>query len=232
MELSEFFRLVAAELCIADRATYEIAYLEDSKTNKLVGFILFYINEQQIRKKHGQLFQIVPPAVANERNVSESITLPHEDLIIFSLPSALQKTMRLVRENLSMLSHSQMSSVFMEANKAGIPYDYKVHENSRQIALLKTCKLIGWTARGMLNERILSSYLIYLQLNFQKFKIQLREILLTALNDGLNRAGKKIGFQAKIEISGLPTIEEVDEAIWKLSSGKKPFTEILDQFRY
>jgi hypothetical protein len=68
-------------------------------------------------------------------------------------------------------------------------------------------------------------------LKFEKFKIELRQTLLAALNEVLGRIGARIGFSAEIQIHGLPSIQDVDIAIEKLRSGTMPFTEVMDPFR-
>jgi len=52
--------------------------------------------------------------------------------------------------------------------------------------------------------------------------------MLAVLNEGLRKAGQKIGFSTQIEVTGLPTIIEVEDAIEKLNSSRKPFTELMD----
>jgi hypothetical protein len=54
--------------------------------------------------------------------------------------------------------------------------------------------------------------------------------MLSTLNDGLKRAGQQIGFAAQISISGLPTLQDVDDAGRKLDSGAAPFTEVMAPF--
>src|SRR5665213_241022 len=227
--LCEFFRLTASGLCAFDRSTHEIAYIADAETQKITGFRLFFINEQQIVKRFRQLYQFVPPEIVKEENVSRMIPLPKEDLIIFTPPAEFQKILRNMREDLSTLS--DFGSMFeMVRGDKKYQYDFKTHQNSKELALLKVCRPIGWIARGTFNEKILSFYLVYLQLLFEKFKIRLREEMLVALNDGLRRAGQKIGFSVQLRVTGLPTMIDVEDAMEKLNSGRKPFVELMDPF--
>jgi len=228
--LYELFRLVAADLCAAEHAIFEIVYLEEPDTEKVVGFELAFISEAQVVEKKGQLYQFVPPELARERNVPELIPLAREDLIVFKAPAGFEKALRDVRLSLSQLDKLQYPALMLEATERNVPYDFKVHERSMHLALLEAVKPIGWNARGSFNDCVLSYYWIHLSLTFEKFKIQLREAMLTTLNSGLQHIGAKIGFNAQIRIDGLPTLADVDAANQNLDSGAMPFTEVMKPF--
>ena len=66
---------------------------------------------------------------------------------------------------------------------------------------------------------------------FEKFKIEVRDSLLSTLNEGLDRAGERLRMHGQIEVEGLPTLDEVEQAQLDLKSGKRSPKEILDQFR-
>jgi hypothetical protein len=228
--LSEFCRPLASELCATDRALYEIVYLEDSASQKLVGFELFFIPQQQTVERRDEILQVIPSDVAQQRGVSELIPLPCEDLVAFKLPCSFRKAIQHLRENLSQLGGFEFAGLVMEAQRGKVPYEFKTHQRSMNLALAEACRDIGWTARGAFNGEVLSYYWIQKLLVFEKFQIALRESILEALNDGLSRIGRKIGFQATLTISGLPTNQEVDEAMQNLRSGSTAFTDIMDPF--
>lgn len=226
----EVFETVSANLCLADRFTYEIAYLEERETQSPVGFELVWINQNQLVEKGGQIFQRVPPDVANEENVSEMILLPKEDIIEFRPPAGFEKALQDVRTNLSRLDKLYLPELAVRANKEKIPYDFKVHNRSMNLALVEAVRPIGWNARGTYNDCVTSYYWIRLLLTFEKFKIELRHAILAAINDALKRIGQKLGFEAQIEIGGLPMLVDVTDALRKLDLGEVPFTEITKAF--
>ena len=100
------------------------------------------------------------------------------------------------------------------------------------LALVEAVKPIGWNARGSYNGHVTSYYWIRLMLTFEKFKIELRHTILATLNDALKRIGKKLGFEAQIEISGLPVRVDVTDALRKLDLGEVPFTEVMKAFEF
>jgi len=228
--LYEFFRLLAADLCAAEQAVFEIVYLEEPQTEKVIGFELAFISENQIVEKKGQLYQSVPPELARERNISQLIPLAREDLMIFKAPADFEKPLRDVRQNLGQLDEKRFPMMMLEATKTNTPYDFIAHQRSMKLALVEAVKPIGWNARGSFNDCVLSYYWIHMSLTFEKFKIQLREAMLTTLNGGLERIGEKIGFKAQIKIDGLPTLADVDTASNNLNSGAMPFTEVMKPF--
>jgi hypothetical protein len=228
--LYEFFRLLATELCAEDRATYEIVYFEEPETHAFTGFDLLFIPETQLVTRWGRTYQVVRPEVSKERQVAELIPLPKEDLLVFVPPTAYQTALRNLRVSLADLDGMTFSSFALEAMQKGMPYDFKGHERSRMLALLEAIKPIGWTARGSFNDFIMSYYLVHLTIEFERFKIHLRDSILETLNAGLERIGEKVGFKTQIQINGLPTLSDVDTARHNLNSGAVAFTEIMKCF--
>ncbi len=228
----EVFETVSANLCFADRFMYEIAYLEERETQSPVGFELVWINQSQLVEKGGQIFQRVVPDVAKEENVSEMILLPKEDIIEFRPPAGFEKALRDVRTNLSRLDKLHLPELALRATKENIPYDFKAHDRSMKLALVEAVRPIGWNARGTYNDCVTSYYWIRLMLTFEKFKIELRHAMLAAINDALKRIGQKLGFEAQIEISGLPMRVDVTDALRKLELGEVPFTEVMKAFEF
>jgi hypothetical protein len=226
----EFFRMLAANLCAAPRAVFEVAYFEEPETKKPLGFDLVSINEAQLVKIRGKTYQFVPPDVAKEAHVAELIPLPEEDLLVFQPPATFKKPLRDLRANLSELDKMRFPSLALEAMQKNMPYDLKAHERSMKLALMEAVKPVGWNARGSFDGLIMSYYLVHLMIGFERFKVQLRDSMLVALNTGLERIGGKIGFQTRIKIEGLPTLSDVDTANHNLSSGAMPFTEVMKCF--
>ena len=110
-------------------------------------------------------------------------------------------------------------------------YDISEHNVWRKRAIADAGKLIGWNARGLIQEDTLEYYILHRQLLFEQFQIELRNSILATLNDGLKRAGRLVGFDAQICIKGLPTLGDVATARAELLAGSKPFKEILQPFQ-
>lgn len=228
--LYHFFRPLATWLCVADRVTYEIVYLEDRKTNTLLGFELNPLAEKQVVERRGMLYQIVPREIAREKNVPELIPL-EDDVIIFQPPVDFAKGLRSARESLAQLDKMQFPSIMLDATKnQNVPYDFAAHQRSMKLALVEAVKPVGWNARGSFNDCVMSYYWILMIITFEKFKIQLRKAMLASLNTGLRQVGKRLGFEAQIKVEGLPTIADVNAATVNLNSGSMAFTDVIKPF--
>jgi hypothetical protein len=229
-EICEFFRQCAAQIVAFDQSTYEIVYFEEPTTKKAVGFELVFVDEGQLVRKSGNTYQVVSAAVAKERGVPELIPLEENDMIVFKTPARYRKALHRVREGLSQLGDMSMAKFALEASQAGIPYDFKAHERSMKLALADVVRPIGWTARGTFNESVLSYYQIQMEIRFHEFKIEIREAMLASLNSALSHIGRQMGFEAKLQIHGLPTLDDAQRACQALSSGNIAFTELMKVF--
>jgi hypothetical protein len=132
--------------------------------------------------------------------------------------------------SLSQLNDLALSSFASDALRAKIPYDYGIHRRSLEIALATATRDVGWTARGLFRESILSYYEVHMHLVFERFKLQLREAFLATLNEALSRIGSRLNFEGRITISGLPTTQEIDSAMIELRSGSTAFTVLMEPF--
>lgn len=228
--VSELLRLVASEVCAMDRAIYEIVLLEDDNANRVVGFELAYIDPMNVKSKRGQMSQRVPRKVAEEHNCPENISFEKSELVVFKPPIGMGDSITTARRVLSRLSELSLSPFVNEAVRTKVPYEYEVHRATMEVAFASAMKDIGWTARGLFHEGKLSYYSAYMQLIFEKFKLRLREAFLAQLNEGLSNIGRLMNVSSKVEITGLPTSEEIHEALAELKSGKRAFTAIMDPF--
>ncbi len=64
------------------------------------------------------------------------------------------------------------------------------------------------------------------QLRFLEFKVGLRDLIMNRLNATLSDVGAHPGFQATIELRGLPTLQDVHEAKDDLRSGRRGLSEL------
>jgi hypothetical protein len=136
-----------------------------------------------------------------------------------------------MRNGLLRLGEFRFSGLVLEAYQSKIPYDFKMHDRAMKIAMVDLLRAVGWNARGTFNDVVLSYYWIQREILFERFKIELRDAILVGMNELLQRVGKKLGFEAELKVTGLPTVRDTEEARIKLSSGEIPFTEIMNVFK-
>ena len=123
---------------------------------------------------------------------------------------------------------------FMKELAAGFrktPYDVTKHYHLRNVALAEITKDFGWDARNSFEKEASEYYLIYRYLKFEKFRIELRNSILDTLNAGLELVGKQLGFNTKILVNGLPTLDNVQTTYNHLLQGDIPFAEVLESFQ-
>jgi hypothetical protein len=227
--LCELFRLTAHEVCARDYAAYEIVYY-DTDDQTVSGFDLAYIPAQRITIRRNYIRQELPRPYASERGYPSCVELARSDVVLFHAPKGLQSKIRRTRNSLSRLKDERLVPLVLEAQQSNLPYDFKIHQSALNVALADALKEIGWTARGLFNDRMLSYSLVYMHLLFERFKSRLREAFLQQLNDGLHQIGKVVGSSSYIEVVGLPTADEINAAFVELLSGKKAFTQIMEPF--
>lgn len=226
--VEDFLRSCVDSIMTYDESVFEIVYLSDSKS--VVGFELVYIHPLSVRNRQGKLLQYVPVEIARKWNVSEYVELCPDNILVFSPPKHLRGKLRQIMECLYLLSVRLPGSLLLDQMRNDakpMPYDSTANLVSEKRALAAAGKAIGWNARDLFREDALEYYLIHRRLLFERFAIEIRESIMTTLNEGLSRAGKRIGFSAQLSIEGVPTLQDVENAETHLESGDLPFRQVL-----
>ena len=229
----DFFHDCAQTIMAFEEATYEIVYLSKPDEGAVVGFELMLIPQQTVIRRRGDIVQYIPADVAHKRKVSQYVQLSPERILTFKPPEYVQDKLGHIMESLAILSNPILPDFALQGAGGGlqqVPYDSTTHIRVQKRALADAGKLIGWNARGLFQEEVLEYYWLYRQLLFEKFKIELRNSILATLNNGLDRAGRELGFSGRIEIEGLPILADIDAAQVHLAAGDRPFKEILEPF--
>lgn len=229
--VSQFLRLLMRDLCNADHAMFEIAYLRPNSDAPRDNFELVHLNSQQIFYRWNCWYQSVPAEIAQEQNVAEQIALPSENIVTFSLPTHLKNNIRKAMMALSAVSNHDWHNLAVKAHSEKFPYEFSTHHRSKNLAIAESMKEIGWTARGLLTESVTNYYSVRQTLQFKLFLLEVRESLLDQLNAALEHVGKNLGWLCRIYIGGLPSRRDLEKALTQLSSGERPFTEIMNDFR-
>ncbi|HEV2314774.1 MAG TPA: hypothetical protein VGR94_05675 [Candidatus Acidoferrales bacterium] len=231
--LADFFQDCSQSLITFGEVVYEIVYFSNPDDHKIVEFELQRVRPFTVKRQQGQLVQIVPREVVQKRGCSAFIVLPSERILVFRLASKLQQSLERTLDSLAVLSQKLMPDFALKDfphSAQNYHYDSSNQVHSQKLALAEAGKAIGWNARGLFQEDVLEFYSLKRHLLFERFKIELRNSILTTLNHGLKLAGKEMGFSAEIIIEGLPTIDHVEKAESELESGTRPFAEIYKPF--
>ena len=233
-EVCDFVSQCAVELLLFDSSTFEIVYLSEQKSGKLAGFEFVHINPVTIVQKGNTLLQVLPNELAAKLGKPGQIELKPERIIAFHLPCGFRDKMDELMELLSILSSPVAPDFYMKemaSRSIKTPYEVKTHIYNHKVALASATKLYGWNARLIFQEEVLEYYLIHRSLQFEQFRIELRDTILETLNQGIKRAGGQLGFDTQIIVNGLPTLNDVKIADDHLQKGDLRFAEILETFR-
>jgi hypothetical protein len=229
----EFFRECSQVAMAYGEAAYEIVYISDVKQDKVVGFELAFIQPHTILNRKGQMVQYVPRDIATQRRLPQFVPLSPHRILRFEPPQPVHKEYGPMMESLAILSTMDLPEFALEGarqDRPRIPYDSAIHVKAHKLALAEAGKAIGWNARGLFDEDFLEYYLLHRRLRFERFVIDMRDGIVSKVNDALALAGKELAYSARLEIQGLPTIRDVEAAEQKLAQGSCPFREVLEPF--
>lgn len=232
--IHDFFSQCSGLLMTYGEAVYESVPVIRKADEQLAAFELEPIPWGTYTRRRGGLVQRVDPEVAQDLGVPETIEVPEADIVSFDLPSYVARGHRRMMEALTRLSDPVLPGFALKSDPLDpkrVPLDSTAHIRSRLVAVAAATRHIGWNARGLFDREITEYYQLHRFLAFERFKVELRESILSTLNQWLERVGGRMGFQARIELRGLSTREDCQAVERDLQSGGRPFKEVVDAFR-
>jgi hypothetical protein len=231
--VSEFIRLAARTIATYGDAFYEITFESTAPDAKPEQFHFQAIDPESIRIKGGELYQYVDPSVAQERGTSDRIHIPKEYRLKLSPPKGWEHEFRRISYSLTTLSRAILPEFAypMASDKPNaVPIETMQYLKTQELAVLSANKGAGWNARRTSSGKITGYYWFRRWLRFERLKIELRNSLVECLNDGLRRAGLKLGFSNRVVISALPMLADIASAEDELRNGVRPLGEITRPF--
>jgi hypothetical protein len=230
--LADFVRECTQSVITAGEAVYEIVYSSNPTDQRVVAFRLEPIRAFTVKCRAGKYYQEIPEKAAERLEISRSISLPADSILIFRLPRDVRKSVERTLQTLVVLSKKIMPKFAMNFAEAASKFYYDSSNQLyvQRLALAHAGKAIGWNARGLAVDDMLEFYSLKRLLRFERFKIVVRNSIIDTLNEGLKRAGRRMGFEAQIRLHGLPELSDVERAKSELESGSKSFGEVLKPF--
>lgn len=228
----DFVSSTAQHLVISGPVTYEIDYLYEQGTSSgsPAEFRLELIPPGTLSRHGRQPIQYVPSASGGPRDKTglTYVELDPETLVTFRLDPAEEAAVRKMVTFLRAASAVQGAEVRLLEQSADAPTAYSFAEYHRELGDLfaEATEPIGWNARSLFQSDRLAPYEVWRQLRFAEFKIRLRDLIMDRLNAALAQAGSKLGFQAAIALSGLPTLQDIDKAKSDLRTGDRSLNDL------
>lgn len=217
-------------------AYYEIIYFYDGYS-KIDNFMIFNIHNEIIKETFGFGWQLIPKEVLKKnKELKRFVLLPPKSLMILTIPITLggSRKFKKVISQLGSLSEDiippfVMKDIAVQQQTKG--YDFSTFREQQETFLGKVTQNSGWTARGSFSDYTLEFYQIYRNLKFDKTKAILREYVLDKLNKSLERIGNKMGFEARLELEGIPSYKDYDNYIKQLIDGSLQFSDAYKLMR-
>ena len=235
--ICDFIDEAAGLLAYYGVAYYEIVYYTASE--KPTRFELQHISSDNIKDMFSFYWQYVPRvALKYMEEGKRFIWLPRKRIVKIKFPNIIggSNMQRKLIYNLAWLSECSVTPKFarddMKKQKQQKDYDFMVYHKNENIFLAKITQHLGWPARSLINDCASEIYELYRHLKFEKTKAIIRQAILDSLNKTLVNIGKEIGFNALIEISGIPSASDFDTYINKLLSGDMPFAKVAEVMKY
>lgn len=123
--------------------------------------------------------------------------------------------------------HQNEGDLMDQAMRCQGPYDWSAHHRSTGDLIAAATVPIGWAARTLYRDRRLDPYTVWRSLQFLAFKIRVREAILAGINAALTIAGSVLGYEARLEITGLPTMADVTQAENDLETGQRSLPDMI-----
>jgi hypothetical protein len=216
-----------ADMMLRGPTVYEIDLLSDADGEK-VAFGTGWIPQGSIDKRNGRYIQYVPEELGEGRKYKGCYytELDEDKLIWTQLSRPMQKRLRRVASTLAAASVQQSTPSVMLHSRVR-EFDLKHFKDEQAREILSATRDLGWHARWLFDEQMTSPYIVWRHLEFQRFKLSIRDASIDSLNRALALAGAAIGFDAQIVLHGAITALDIDRAQHELQAGSRPLTQLL-----
>lgn len=232
--LRNFVGSTAQYLVIAGPVTYEIAYLRQADTppDRLTSFRLELVLPGTLAQLRGRPIQYVPAAFGGPQDESglHYVDLDPATLVTFQLDPDLEGPVRKMVKFLRAANLQQEADAgLMEQTMAGAsPYNFSQHQRERSELFAKITQPVGWNVRGLFKDGHLEPYDVWRQLRFLEFKVRLRDSIMDLLNATIADVGVQLHFEASIELTGLPTLQDIESAKEDLRHGRRALNDLAN----
>jgi hypothetical protein len=230
-----FVNAMAQHLVLSGPATYEIVYCYP---NAQVGVTMMpsTFRLESIApgtfSKHGDTpIQYVLEADGNHWDKATGlkyIELDPETLVTFRLDRPIETAVRKLVDFLREAAlHKNHQATFTGQSMAdSTPHNFSKNPIEWSDQLATHTEPIGWNVRGLSKDNHLEPYEVWRQLRFLEFKVRVRDQIIQGVNAMLTDVGHHMSFEATVEIHGLPTLRDIEEAKDDLRTGRRGLRDL------
>ena len=217
--LRKFVSSTAQYLVFGGPCTYEIDYLYPADTDsddEPVAFGLELIQPGTLGALDGAPIQYVLPTISEKRDSTglSYVTLDLSTLVVFTLPPDLVAPVRTLIEFLMTANREQGKEFELtrQSLTETTPYNFSAHLREKGRLFAEVTQPIGWNVRDLFKDNQLEPFSVWRQIRFLEFKVRVRDSIIEQLNTAIGQVGKRMGFSASIEVTGVPTLSDVQQA--------------------
>ena len=224
--LREFGQLAAQELLDGPVVLEIDIYTDESGDAK--AFRLDFIPNPTYWESFGRPRQWVPaPAGGKRRGGLHYRELDASRVVKFDLGRRTRRDIRRALKALS-LADSLQSAAFGMVTSTGSAegFDFETQRSLVAAETRKRTHAIGWDGRGLYTEGMLEPYPVWRRLRFARFQGVVRAVVVEGIQEAIDRAGKTLGFQARIVLDGLLSDTDLDEAERALQDGSRSLVDL------
>lgn len=192
-----------------------------------------------VRSFDGRHYQYVPTLETEDVILGKAepqpprwIELDPDRIVVFELPRKRRRQVARAWNGLAKASELYGSLPRLVMSGDAPDYDLEAHKRTEDETVARVTRDLGWNARMLSGKRQLEPYQLHRQLRFVRLKIELRDMITAGVNEALDRAGCRMGFDARIELRGVPRLEDVDNAVRELHQGPEgKLVDLYERFR-
>ncbi|MEX3654318.1 hypothetical protein ABFW14_03705 [Mycolicibacterium fortuitum] len=212
----------------APSLTTDTGATDDQSRTRPVAFQLGWITPGTLGKKWGRQIQYVPAQFGEKQSARglHFVELDSANLVTVDLSRRTRRALERARTVLAAAA-DQDATPYKFVRAADAAFDMDRFKAERAKLVLRGTKDVGWGGRGLFDEHMLDPYQIWRHLRFERFKVEVRDAALGGINEMLRCAGARMGFEAKLDLQGLITGDDLDEAEAALRQGSKPLIDLI-----
>jgi hypothetical protein len=193
-----------------------------------VAFRIGWIPSGTVVKRRGRYIQYVPSDLGegHTNRGLHYVNLEEQNLVFVELPRKHRAALRRARTVMQAVDAQQATpQKMLKSPVSGFHHDRFKLQLAQEI--LRSTRVLGWASRGLYDEHMLDPYTVWRHLQFQRFKVSVRDAGLAGLDQMLDRAGAVLGFKARLQLTGLVTTNDIDQAEADLEAGSRRLTHLL-----
>jgi hypothetical protein len=227
----DFFQHTGRTMLLCGSATYEIDYLADPESLQAERFRFAEIPPGTVETRGGQRHQYVPAGIVSVEPTWLKLDPPTIVEFAFErsawaeLDPALDALVELA------LANTSAAELLIEAYQEDLPFDSGLQHKLIEHAVAAVTRPLGWDARQSLLFQWPEPLLLWRALRFRRFTIVLRDQIHGRINEALQPIGQKVGIDAQLAFHGLLSLDDIDEALDDVTTGRRPYGALWEVAR-